>query len=155
MPPTWGNKRKEHEMNLIAKMSSTAVFLTLGLTLTVGAAEPPKLEAPADWDKLVGQPVDLAPWSYIWRADRQVQETPEAYFIPRRLKRQDEVYRKIPIPVPPVPGVSHAQQIEGWIIRPMPPAPTGQLALGLLWIGPVRVIKLELTWPGATPMLFT
>ncbi len=40
MPPTWGNKLKEHEMNLIAKILSTAVLVTLGLALTVGAAEP-------------------------------------------------------------------------------------------------------------------
>ena len=44
-------------------------------------------------DKLQGQPVDIAPWAYAWRADRAVQEKPEAYFIPRRLERIDTVYR--------------------------------------------------------------
>jgi hypothetical protein len=117
----------------------------------VNAAEPAKPETSADLDKLVGQPVDLAPWTYIWRADRQVQEKPEAYFIPRRLKRQAEVYRRIPLPVPPHPGVSHAGEIGRFIVGPMPPAPTGQLALGLLWIGHVGNIKLELNWLGATP----
>jgi hypothetical protein len=93
MTPTCGNNRTEYEMNLIAKMSSTAVLVTLGLTLAAGAAEPPKPETPSDLDKLAGQPADLAPWAYAWRADRQVQEKPEAYFIPRRLSRLDTIYR--------------------------------------------------------------
>ncbi len=46
------------------------------------AAEPPKAEPTPDLDKLVDQAVDLAPWAYAWRADREVQEKPEAYFIP-------------------------------------------------------------------------
>ena len=37
-----------------------------------------------------GQPVDISPWAYLWRADREVQEMPEAYFIPRRLEREDK-----------------------------------------------------------------
>jgi hypothetical protein len=44
-------------------------------------------------DQVVGQPVDLSPWAYAWRADRAVQAMPEAYFIPRRLARIDQVYR--------------------------------------------------------------
>ncbi len=32
------------------------------------------------WAELVGNPVDIAPWTYVWRADRAVQEKPEAYF---------------------------------------------------------------------------
>ncbi len=51
------------------------------------STEPPKPEAPTDLDKLAGQPADLSPWAYAWRADRQVQEKPERYFIPRRLAR--------------------------------------------------------------------
>ncbi len=79
MPLTCGNKLKEHEMNIFCKISSTAVFVTLGLTLTVGAAEPPKAEQPpTDLDKLAGQAADLAPWAYAWRADLRVQEKPEA-----------------------------------------------------------------------------
>ena len=69
--PNCGNNRKEQQMNAITKTTSVAVLVALGLALVAGAAEPPKLEAPADWDKLVGQPVDLAPWAYTWRADRQ------------------------------------------------------------------------------------
>ena len=47
----------------------------------------------AQLDRMVEQPVDIAPWSYAWRADRAVQEKPEAYFIPRRLERRNKVYR--------------------------------------------------------------
>ena len=50
-------------------------------------------EEKTESDKLVGQSVDIAPWAYAWRADRAVQEKPEAYFIPRRLERLDKVYR--------------------------------------------------------------
>jgi len=35
----------------------------------------------ANLDNFAGQPVDLSPWAYTWRADRTVQEKPEAYFI--------------------------------------------------------------------------
>ena len=47
----------------------------------IGPGEP--LEA------LVGQRVDIAPWTYEWRADRAIQPRPEAEFIPRRLERVD------------------------------------------------------------------
>ena len=83
--PNRGNSRKENPMNAITKAMSVAMLVTLRLTLTAWAAEPPKPESPPDLDKLVDQPADLAPWAYAWRADRQVQEKPEAYFIPRRL----------------------------------------------------------------------
>ena len=43
-------------MHLMTKTTLTTVLVTLGLALAAGAAEPPKLEAPADLDKLVGQP---------------------------------------------------------------------------------------------------
>lgn len=54
-----------------------------GLTLAAQAADAPHAGQTSDLDELVGQPADLAPWAYAWRADRQVQEKPEAYFIPR------------------------------------------------------------------------
>ena len=47
----------------------------------------------ASLDKLQDQPVDIAPWTYAWRADRAVQQEPEACIIPRRLARIDTVYR--------------------------------------------------------------
>ena len=48
-----------------------------------------------------GRSVDLAPWTYVWRADREVQPQPEAYFIPRRLERLDRVYRTAHEALPP------------------------------------------------------
>ena len=86
---------REKQMNAITRTTLVAVLVTLGLALMASAAEPPKPAAPTDLDKLVGQPADLSPWAYAWRADREVQEKPEAYFIPRRLKRLDKVYRTL------------------------------------------------------------
>ena len=63
--------------------------------------DPAKPMAIAELDKLAGQPVDIAPWAYTWRADRAVQEKPEAYFIPRRLDRIDKVYRTACTALPP------------------------------------------------------
>ena len=73
-------------MNADTRKTSLAMLIVLGMALASQAAE---------LEKFVGQPVDLSPWAYAWRADRAVQEKPEAYFIPRRLKRLDEVYRTI------------------------------------------------------------
>jgi hypothetical protein len=61
-------------------------LLVLSLALGTHAAESPKTATASDLDKLVGQPADLAPWAYAWRADRQVQEKPEACFAVRRLE---------------------------------------------------------------------
>ena len=74
-------------------------FLAVGLMMwNVGFAAdlPPGQSTPTstnELDKLAGQPVDIAPWTYAWRADRTIQEKPEAYFIPHRLERIDKVYR--------------------------------------------------------------
>ncbi len=46
--PNRGNSRKEKKMNLITKALSLAVPVTLGLTMTAWAAEPPRPEAPAE-----------------------------------------------------------------------------------------------------------
>ena len=129
-------------MNAITRTASVAVLVTLGLTLAAWAAEPPKPEAPADLDKLVGQPADLAPWAYAWRADREVQEKPEAYFIPRRLKRLDTIHR------PDVPAPRGA----GWRgtelgIKTRLPAPKGALHSALLWETRVPFTRIELHWP--------
>jgi len=82
-----GGSRNEKQMNAGTRATSVAVLVTLGLTLAASAAEPLKPEPAPDLNKLVGQQVDLSPWAYAWRADREVQEKPEAAFIPRRLKR--------------------------------------------------------------------
>jgi hypothetical protein len=58
-----------------------------------GPAAPAASSTVVSLDNLQGQPVDIAPWAYAWRADLAVQEKPEACFIPRRLERIDKVYR--------------------------------------------------------------
>ena len=62
-----GSSRKEKQVNAITRATSVAVLVTLGLALAARAAEPLKPETPADLDKLIGLPVDLAPWAYVWR----------------------------------------------------------------------------------------
>jgi hypothetical protein len=140
--PDRGGSRKEKQMNAITRTASVAVLVTLGLALAAWAAEPPKPETLPDLDKLAGQPADLAPWAYAWRADRQVQEQPEAYFIPRRLARLDTIYR------PDVPRPRGA----GWRgtelgIKTRLPAPKGALHSALLWETRVPFTRIELRWP--------
>ena len=51
-----------------------AIVIGAGLSATAGQP---------DRDKLVGQPAELSAWAYAYRADRKVQEHPEAYFVLR------------------------------------------------------------------------
>ena len=140
--PKYGESRKENQMSTLVRTASVTMLVTLGLTLGAWAAEPPKLEAPTDLYKLVGQPADLAPWAYAWRADRQVQKKPEAYFIPRRLARLDTSYR---------PGVPKGTRlsIRGTElgIKTRLPAPKGSLHSALLWETRVPFSRIELRWP--------
>ncbi len=101
----------------------------------------------AELDKLVGQPVDIAPWAYLWRADRAVQEKPEAYFIPRRLDRIDKVYRTAATALSPhqLKSSNYANQPD--MLKPFPPQPKGRLQTGLLWTGGLHDYKVELHWP--------
>jgi hypothetical protein len=124
---------------------ATAVCLVALLATAVEAAEPPKNEPPADPKQLVGQPVDMAPWAYAWRADREVQEKPEAYFIPRRLKRFDEVYRTIASR--PTETVTDKKRVEDFKTLGILPAPKGGLQSALLWLAPVPTEKIEIRWP--------
>ncbi|MBM4020173.1 MAG: hypothetical protein FJ288_17950 [Planctomycetes bacterium] len=100
----------------------------------------------ASLDELQGQPVDIAPWAYAWRADRAVQERPEAHFIPRRLDRIDTVYR-------PALGRVGAAGLRSEhydmpdLITPLPPRPRGRLLAGLLWSVRLADYRLELCWP--------
>ena len=84
-------------MNKRIMQMGVVVVLAMVVVGVASAAESPGLPPTAmektQLDKLVGQPVDIAPWAYAWRADLAVQEKPEAYFIPRRLERMDKVYR--------------------------------------------------------------
>ena len=84
-----------------------------------------------DLDKLAGQPVDIAPWAYAWRADRAVQEKPEAYFIPRRLDRIDKVYRTAYAALSPdrLKSIAYANQPD--LLKPLLPKPTGPTAGGI------------------------
>lgn len=93
-----------------------------------------------------GQPVDIAPWAYLWRADRAVQEKPEAYFIPRRLERIDKVYRTAYAALPQSELKSIYYDMPD-LLNPLLPPPKGQLQVGLLWTGGVVNCQVELRWP--------
>ena len=123
-------------MNADSIKASLAILMLLGLALASQAAE---------LDKLVGQPVDLSPWAYAWRANRAVQETPEAYFIPRRLKRLDEVYRTIASR--PTETDQDKKRVAEYKGMDFLPAPKGRLLSALLWLAPVPAQRIELRWP--------
>lgn len=95
---------------------------------------------------LEGKPVDIAPWTYAWRADRQVQEQPEAYFIPRRLERLDNVYRTAfqALPSDQLKSIYY-QQLD--LLKPLLPKPKGRLQAALLWTGGLVDYRVELQWP--------
>ena len=133
-------------MNIITKTTSVAVLVALSLAFVMQAAEPPQTEAPADLDKFVGQPVDMSPWAYAWRADRQVQEKPEAYFIPHRLKRLDTVYRTVESRLTETErGKWGDKGVKDY--SDLLPAPKGGLLSALLWLAPVPTQRIELRWP--------
>ncbi len=100
----------------------------------------------ADFDKLVGQPVDLAPWAYAWRADATVQEKPEAYFIPHRLERIDKIYRTASKALPPDQLKSIYYNMPD-LLRAFPPAPARKLLAELLWVGGLHDYDLRVEWP--------
>ena len=115
------------------------------------AAESPDLTAATEkteLDKLVGQPVDIAPWAYAWRADLAVQEKPEAYFIPRRLERMDKVYRTAFTALPQQQLKSIYYDMPD-LLKPLLPPPKGRLQAGLLWTGGVAKYQVELHWPAS------
>lgn len=128
----------------------TLMALAVSATCVAGAgADTPRGgDGPPSWSdgRLAGQPVDIAPWSYSWRADREVQERPEACFIPRRLERLDRVYRTAIDALPPEELKSiYYEQPD--MLRRLPPAPTGKLKAGLLWTGGLVDYRVELRWP--------
>jgi hypothetical protein len=106
----------------------------------------PKPCSVAELEKLVGQPVDISPWTYAWRADRAVQEKPEAYFIPRRLERIDKVYRTAATELSPQDLKSLYYELPD-LLKRLPPPPKGKLLAGLLWTGKVDSCQVELVWP--------
>jgi len=132
------------------------IICVFGLVLsgvgTVSAVEPPGLPPTAtektELDKLVGQPVDIAPWAYAWRADLAVQEKPEAYFIPRRLERMDKVYRTAFTTLPQQQLKSIYYDMPD-LLKPLLPPPKGRLQAGLLWTGGVTKYQVEIHWPAS------
>ncbi|HOZ49989.1 MAG TPA: hypothetical protein PK468_25550, partial [Candidatus Hydrogenedentes bacterium] len=100
----------------------------------------------AELEGLIGQPVDLAPWAYAWRADAAVQEKPEAYFIPHRLERIDKVYRTAKAALPEAELKSIYYDMPD-LLATLPPAPASPLQAGLLWTGGVVDYRVELHWP--------
>ena len=117
-----------------------AVILALASVNHVAAMEKTNL------DKLKGQPVDLAAWAFTWRADLAVQETPEAYFIPRRLERLDKVYRTAFYELPEQKLKSIYYNMPD-LLKPLLPKPNGQLLTGLLWTGGLTEYQVDLIWP--------
>ncbi|MBM4092677.1 MAG: hypothetical protein FJ276_25160, partial [Planctomycetes bacterium] len=97
-------------------------------------------------DKLQGHPVDVAPWAYAWRADRAVQEKPEAYFIPRRLARIDTVYRPALAQVGAAALKSEYYDMPD-LLTPLPSQTRGRLLAGLLWSVRLADYRVELCWP--------
>lgn len=95
---------------------------------------------------LAGRPVDIAPWAYAWRADRAVQEKPEAYFIPRRLDRLDKVYRTA-FDALPQPELKSIYYDMPELLKPLHPQPKGVLQAGLLWVGGLSDYQVEIHWP--------
>ena len=103
------------------------------------------------WAESAGQPVDISPWAYSWRADRKVQEKPEACFIPRRLERLDRVYRTAIDALPP-DQLKSIYYDQPDLLRRLPPAPEGGLLAGLLWTGGLVDYAVELEWPAESPV---
>ena len=101
------------------------------------------------WAELAGKPVDIAPWTYEWRADRAVQKQPEAYFIPRRLDRIDKVYRTAYYELPEAELKSIYYDARD-LMKPLLPQPKGKLHAGMLWTGGLVDYQVQLHWPTGT-----
>jgi hypothetical protein len=129
------------------------VKLSLSIILAGCYASAAESSTPASWAtnpsalaKLEGQPVDIDPWVYAWRGDREAQEKPEAYFIPRRLERIDKVYRTAYRDLPEKELKSLYYKLPD-LMQPLPPAPKGRLISALLWTGKVPHYLIEIRWP--------
>lgn len=131
---------------------ATTAILALSGSGAASAAESPRLtpmaEEMAQLERLEGQPVDIAPWAYVWRADQTVQEQPEAYFIPRRLDRIDRVYRTAFTALPQDQLKSIYYTMPD-LLKPLRPPPKGRLQAGLLWTGGLSKYHVELRWPAS------
>jgi hypothetical protein len=133
------------------------------MTLWFGTTPGIAAEDTPDPGQLAGQPAELSAWAYAYRADRKVQEQPEAYFVLRRLERLDQVYRPVSrllsqgnpkkaaaIGKPAGDWQLLAKKVV-WERGELLPAPSGILASALLWEGRLRLNRVELRWPGRQP----
>jgi hypothetical protein len=102
-------------------------------------------------EKMVGKQVDITPWTYIWRADCEVQEKPEAYFIPRRLERMDKIYRTAYYELSPE-NLKSLYYAMTDLLSPLLPAPKGKLLTGALWVGGLVDYQVQLQWPADQPV---
>lgn len=93
-----------------------------------------------------GKAVDLADFAYIWRKDRSEQEYPEADFLPRRIRRQDEVYRTALTTLGPDKVKSpHYVQLD--LLKEQLPPAKGELTTGAIWVGGITDYNVTLIWP--------
>ncbi len=135
-------------------MKSAQVLLTAAMVAALACAAAMatdnKSESSGSWagSSLEGKSVDISPWAYLWRADREVQDKPEAYFIPRRLERQDKVYRTLFYTLPEKDRKSiYDFYVAPELLAPLLPRPKGALLAGLLWTGRIEGYRVELQWP--------
>ena len=125
-------------------MGKRTVLLAILLVVLCGAAQ--AVTDATTLDQMAGQSVDISPWTYTWRADRAVQEKPEAYFIPRRLERLDTVYRTA-FGALPEQDLKSLYYDQPDLLKPFLPKPAGTLLAGLLWTGSVADCQVTLCWP--------
>ncbi len=129
----------------IAVLSLFAVALGV-FGVAEGAGDGSVVTDKAQLDQMAGQPADISAWAYAWRADRKVQEKPEACFIPRRLERIDKVYRTAFHEMPTDQLRSKYYDMPE-LITPLLPKPKGRLLAGLLWSVRLADYRVELQWP--------
>ena len=128
------------------QMAVLVIAISAAVYATEMSSPQTKVMAISDLDQLVGQPVDISPWAYVWRDDRKVQEKPEAYFIPRRLDRIDKVYRTAyhEMSESDLKSIYYNQPD---LLSPLLPKPKGKLLTGLLWTGRLADYQVQLHWP--------
>ncbi len=132
-------------------------FPTSLILATVIGTGLPATAAQFDLENLAGQPAELSAWAYAYRADRKVQDPPEAYFVRRRLERLNQAYRPLSLllsqqsekkqsPNPPYSVFPSCRSVgeQGAMLPP----PDGVLQSALLWEGRMHLNRLELRWSG-------
>ncbi len=138
-----------HNLYVVSVAVLAMSMMLMGVSCTMGKNDSSSNIIPSQLNQHIGQPVDIAPWGYTWRADRDVQEKAEAYFIPRRLERLDTVYRTLSSELDKLdPESGPYKTIAGVAAEePLLPAPDGQLLTAVLWTGLLSTYRVELQWP--------